>query len=138
MVGGVTRDILSLDDLAERFRATYDDNNDRRQLIRTEIIPFNVEYLGTINARALSTLGNHYHSTKEEMIYVAKGKVIVSLEDIKLGRKAIGELVEGEGILIKPGIAHSIDVIEESVLIELCNKPLREVIDDVEPYIIKW
>lgn len=132
-------EILGLDDLAKVFRVSYEDSDDRRVLIRTKMISFNVMYVGIIKAKAPSMLGNHYHSRKEEVISVVEGRVVVRLEDIESGKRAIGELSEGEGILIEPGLAHSVSVTAvDSILLELCDKPLEEVVGDVEPYVIEW
>jgi len=76
-----------------------------------------------INRKKGSTSGNHYHEGKDptrnpEIQYLISGKVKLTVKNIKTNEKESHILTENTEIRIDPMIAHKIEMLEDSILLE--------------------
>jgi quercetin dioxygenase-like cupin family protein len=70
-----------------------------------------VRYMASIELRAGSIRGNHYHKTKEEFIYVMGGEVLLVVEDIATPGRASVPLRAGDLAFIATGVAHALQTV---------------------------
>jgi quercetin dioxygenase-like cupin family protein len=62
--------------------------------------------------------GNHYHKVKEELVYVMRGEVLLSVADIVSQARASVTLQAGDLAVIRIGIAHALRTVEPGQAIE--------------------
>ncbi len=71
----------------------------------------------------------HYHKNKKESMYVLKGKLKVIMKDNSTRMVNIGE-----SITINPGEAHSLEAVEDLMIIEVSTPELYDVIRIKDDY----
>ena len=69
------------------------------------------------NAKA----GNHYHKTKEEILFIISGKLTATFKDMLSQEIKEKTLKKGDLITIKPGIAHSLHALQNSKILDISN-----------------
>jgi mannose-6-phosphate isomerase-like protein (cupin superfamily) len=77
-----------------------------------------VRYLAFIELVPGQVRGNHYHTVKEELVYVIRGEVLLIAEDIDSKARASVELRAGDFGVIRTGIAHAYRTVEAGQAIE--------------------
>ncbi len=77
-----------------------------------------VRYIASIELKAGTVRGNHYHKIKREYIYVLVGEVQLVLEDLESRARETLEVKFGDLILIQPGIVHALKVKEAGFAVE--------------------
>jgi dTDP-4-dehydrorhamnose 3,5-epimerase-like enzyme len=75
-------------------------------------------HLMLLETRRGAVRGNHYHKKKDEWFYVVKGSARLVLRDAESGEKSEEELRAGDKINVKPGVAHALVALEDSLIIE--------------------
>ena len=83
----------------------YDANEGVRYLAFIELLP------GTVR-------GNHYHTVKEEWVYMIAGEAALIVEDIQTRERQSVPLKEGDLTLISTSIAHAIKVEKDGQAVE--------------------
>jgi mannose-6-phosphate isomerase-like protein (cupin superfamily) len=77
-----------------------------------------VRYLAFIELLPGQVRGNHYHKVKEELVYLMRGEVLLSVADIDSQARASVALRAGDLAVIRTGIAHAIRTVEPGQAIE--------------------
>jgi quercetin dioxygenase-like cupin family protein len=77
-----------------------------------------VRYIASIELKAGTVRGNHYHKIKREYVYVLAGKLRLVVQELGKGRQEEMELEGGSLVFIEPGIVHALDVKESGVAVE--------------------
>jgi quercetin dioxygenase-like cupin family protein len=77
-----------------------------------------VRYIASIELKAGTVRGNHYHKIKREYVYVLAGKLRLVVQELGNGRQEEMELEGGSLVFIEPGIVHALDVKESGVAVE--------------------
>ena len=77
-----------------------------------------IRYIASIELKAGSVRGNHYHKVKREYVYVLSGALLLVLEDLRDHAQEKLELAAGDLVLIQPGIAHALHVKQDGQAIE--------------------
>ena len=77
-----------------------------------------VRYLAFIELVPGQVRGNHYHTVKEELVYVIRGEVLLIVEDIDSKARASVALRTGDLGVIRTGIAHAYRTLEAGQAIE--------------------
>jgi uncharacterized cupin superfamily protein len=77
-----------------------------------------VRYMAFIELLPGQVRGNHYHKVKEELVYVIRGEVLLSVADIDSKAHASLALRAGDLAVIRTGIAHAIRTVEPGQAIE--------------------
>ena len=67
-----------------------------------------IRYMAFIELLPGQVRGNHYHKVKEELVYVIRGEVLLSVADIDSKARASVTLRAGDLALIQTGIAHAL------------------------------
>jgi hypothetical protein len=80
-----------------------------------------IRYLAFIELRPGQVRGNHYHKVKEELVYVIRGEVLLSVADIDSQACAFVELRTGDLAVIRISIAHSYRTVERGQAIEFSS-----------------
>lgn len=71
-----------------------------------------IQYLAYVELVERAIRGNHYHKTKAEFIYVLKGRIQLTLEDLSTNEREATELVSGDLVFIPTMIAHAFETME--------------------------
>ena len=77
-----------------------------------------IRYMAFIELLAGQVRGNHYHKVKEELVYVMRGEVSLSVVDIDSQARASVALRTGDLAVIRTGIAHAYRTVEAGQAIE--------------------
>ena len=77
-----------------------------------------VRYIASIELKAGSVRGNHYHKIKREYVYLLSGQVLFVFVNLETGAREEIELAGGSLAFIEPGIAHALDVKESGMAVE--------------------
>jgi hypothetical protein len=91
-----------------------------------------MRYLARIELRAGQPRGNHYHTVKEEWIYVARGELRLLVEDIASKERAKVGLQAGDVVVIATRIAHTLQPVTDGEAIEF--SPARFDPADIHRY----
>src|ERR1022692_3153407 len=71
-----------------------------------------IRYMACIELLPGHVRGNHYHKVKEELVYVIRGEVLLSVADVDSQGRASVELRAGDLAVIRTGIAHEFRTVE--------------------------
>lgn len=77
-----------------------------------------IQYIASIELRAGSVRGNHYHKVKQEYVYMLSGTVTLILEDTTTQERQTCQMRKGDLALIHPGLAHALQVTESGLAVE--------------------
>jgi len=77
-----------------------------------------IRYLAFIDLLPGQVRGNHYHQVKEELVYVIRGEVLLSVADIDSRESASVALRTGDLVMIRPRITHALRTVEAGHAIE--------------------
>ena len=77
-----------------------------------------IHYLAFLELLPGRTRGNHYHKVKEELVYMIRGEVLLSVADINSQACASVALRAGDLAVIRTGIAHALRTMEPGQAIE--------------------
>jgi len=77
-----------------------------------------LRYAAVIELVAGSVRGNHYHRIKREQVYVLRGSLELLLQELLTQRRAAVVVPTGGCVLIQPGIAHALRVLDPGFAIE--------------------
>jgi quercetin dioxygenase-like cupin family protein len=77
-----------------------------------------VRYIASIELKAGTVRGNHYHQEKREYVYVLAGRLRLVVRELAMEKREERELEAGSLIFIEPGIVHALDVRENGVAVE--------------------
>jgi len=80
-----------------------------------------LHYLAYIELRAGSVRGNHYHTTKQEWIYLVQGEAVLGVEDIETKARETLPLKAGDLAFISSGVAHAIRTVQPGHAIEFSS-----------------
>lgn len=75
-------------------------------------------YAAVIELAPGSVRGNHYHKVKRELIYVIRGAFELRLREVDTGATDVISVSAGSSVLIRPGIAHALHVLEAGFAVE--------------------
>ena len=89
----------------------------RRDILEMFNGEFIAKQIKIIKVRKGNILGNHYHSYRENC-YVLSGKIKFYFEGIKTIEKGNFIMKEGDMIVMNDYYAHTIETLEDSILIE--------------------
>ena len=87
-------------------------------------------YIASIELKAGTVRGNHYHEKKREYVYIVSGEILVALEDLETGAAARLDLKGGDLILIQPRVLHALQVKRDGLAVEFS----RERFDPKDTY----
>lgn len=89
-------------------------------------------YLAYLEYLPGQTRGNHYHRTKQELLYITHGRLLAYYVDVDTGRSL--ELTLGEGHVIRTGprLAHAYHAVDTAHAIEVAVQPFDAT--DTVPY----
>jgi quercetin dioxygenase-like cupin family protein len=77
-----------------------------------------IRYMAFIELLAGQVRGNHYHKVKEELVYMIRGKALLTVADIESQARASVALQVGDLAVIRTGIAHVIQTVESGQAVE--------------------
>jgi mannose-6-phosphate isomerase-like protein (cupin superfamily) len=80
-----------------------------------------IRYMAFIELLPGQVRGNHYHKVKEELVYVIRGEVSLSVADIDSQASASVSLRAGDLAMIRTGIAHALRSVEPGQAIEFSS-----------------
>jgi uncharacterized cupin superfamily protein len=80
-----------------------------------------IRYMAFIELLPGQVRGNHYHKVKEELVYVIRGEVLLSVTDIESKASASVTLRAGDLAVIRVGIAHAFRPTEPGQAIEFSS-----------------
>lgn len=76
--------------------------------------------------------GNHVHRRKTETLYVVRGMLRATYEDLETGEKLTMNLGPGDLVTVPPDCAHAYVPLAEALAIEFSDKPYDP--SDTEPH----
>jgi dTDP-4-dehydrorhamnose 3,5-epimerase-like enzyme len=76
--------------------------------------------------------GNHYHKNNNEAFYIIKGVFKLILEQDN--KKEVYNIKEGDFFIIKPYVCHTFEYIEDTILIALYDKGIKEGKSKMDTY----
>ena len=82
-----------------------------------------IRYLAAVQLVSGTARGNHYHSRKQEWIYLIAGAVQLVVEDVETKVRETLPMVTGDLVYISPGVAHALVVQKEGMAVEF--SPVR-------------
>ncbi len=86
-----------------------------------------------LHVRAWHRLSVHYHEAKDEMSYLLSGRLLLSHgEDAE--RLNVVEIVVGAVWRNEPGTVHTIEALEDSVMVEVSTPELDDVVRLADNY----
>ena len=86
-----------IDNLIEIRSIAPFSENERRKITRITFDEFQPHYVEIINNIPQGAqLGNHYHKTKQELMYISKGEFYAQFEHVKTHRNLECSLQEGQ------------------------------------------
>jgi mannose-6-phosphate isomerase-like protein (cupin superfamily) len=77
-----------------------------------------IRYMAFLELIPDQVRGNHYHKVKEELVYVMRGEVLLSVADIDSKARASVALRAGDLAVIRTGIAHALRTVEPGQAVE--------------------
>ena len=77
-----------------------------------------VSYIASIELKAGTFRGNHYHEKKREYIYIISGEILLAVEDLETGATERLDLNGGDLILIQPRVVHALQVKRDGLAVE--------------------
>jgi uncharacterized RmlC-like cupin family protein len=80
--------------------------------------PEGMRYLAFVELRVEAVRGNHYHTIKEEWIYMISGELLLVLEDIASGMRDQFTIACGDLAFIPTRVAHALHVRESGQAVE--------------------
>ena len=80
-----------------------------------------IRYLAFLELLPGQVRGNHYHKVKEELVYVIRGEVLLSVADVDSKAHASVALQAGDLAVIQTGIAHALRTVEPGQAIEFSS-----------------
>lgn len=80
-----------------------------------------IRYMAFIELLPGQVRGNHYHKVKEELVYVIRGEVLLSVADIDSKASASVSLRAGDLAVIRTRIAHALRSVEPGQAIEFSS-----------------
>ncbi|OGP70514.1 MAG: hypothetical protein A2W09_03330 [Deltaproteobacteria bacterium RBG_16_50_11] len=89
-----------------------------------------IHHLALFEIRRGFSRGNHYHQKKEEVFYIAQGKLRALFMDMDTLQKEERILEKGDKIRIKPNCGHSFYGLENTVVVEY-SPQVYEIEDNV-------
>jgi mannose-6-phosphate isomerase-like protein (cupin superfamily) len=91
-----------------------------------------IRYIAFIELLPGQVRGNHYHKVKEELVYVLRGEVLLSVADVDSKAHASVWLRAGDLAVIRTGVAHALRTVEPGQAIELSTT--RFDLADIHPF----
>ena len=85
------------------------------QLLDTEQ---SIRYLAFIELRDGTVRGNHFHKTKQEFIYLIRGRALLLVEDTQSKAQDRAPMEPGDLIFIPTGVAHRLEVLQTGQAVE--------------------
>jgi mannose-6-phosphate isomerase-like protein (cupin superfamily) len=85
-------------------------------------------FLKELFFRAGKTSSLHYHEAKDELFYVARGRVKILLEDHEV------QLGPGDTICIHPGQRHRIIPVKDTLILEVSTRLFGDIQRIEDPY----
>lgn len=91
-------------------------------------------HLGIVQCPVVSDAfrGRHAHRFKHEEFFVLSGTLVFYWRDLETGAHGQLELVPGDRLTLRPGLAHSFKACTEAVFVEFCPCPYDPT--DVYPF----
>jgi len=83
--------------------------------------PEGMRYMAFIELLPGQVRGNHYHKVKEELVYLIRGEVLLSIADIDSKAPASVALRTGDLAVIRTGIAHALRTVEPGQAVEFSS-----------------
>jgi quercetin dioxygenase-like cupin family protein len=80
-----------------------------------------IRYMAFMELLPDQVRGNHYHKVKEELVYVIRGEVLLSVEDIDSKARASVALQAGDLGVIRTEIAHAYRTVKAGQAIEFSS-----------------
>ena len=80
-----------------------------------------IRYMAFIELLPGQVRGNHYHKVKEELVYLIRGEVLLSIADIDSKAPASVALRTGDLAVIRTGIAHALRTVEPGQAVEFSS-----------------
>ncbi len=80
-----------------------------------------IRYLATVELRAGSVRGNHYHKGKPEWLYIISGEILLMVQDPASKERAPVPLQAGELAYVPTGIAHAFRTIQPGIAVEFSS-----------------
>ena len=77
-----------------------------------------IRYMAFIEFLPGQVRGNHYHKVKEELVYVIRGEVLLSVANVDSKARASVALRAGDLAVIRTCIAHALQTVEPGYAIE--------------------
>jgi mannose-6-phosphate isomerase-like protein (cupin superfamily) len=77
-----------------------------------------IHYIACLELTAGGVRANHYHSRKQEWIYLVRGRLNVVVEEMESKVRESFVLEAGDLALIGPGVAHVLQTLEPGFAIE--------------------
>ena len=84
----------------------------------------NWKQLNVLEVKKHNTFGGHYHKKKKELFYLIKGKIDLII--LKKDHLRVWDLEEGDCFLVEPYESHTVEALEDSILVEVLSKPYSE------------
>jgi mannose-6-phosphate isomerase len=80
-----------------------------------------------LTVHAGHALSLQYHREKDETSYLLSGRLRL-IQGVSVGETAEREVVPGEAWRNEPGVVHSIEALEDSVVLEVSTPQLEDVV----------
>ena len=77
-----------------------------------------IRHLALFEIKQGFSRGGHYHGRKEEIFYIASGKIEAKFLDLDTQEKAKRVLEKGDRLRIRPRCAHLFTAIEDTIIVE--------------------
>jgi dTDP-4-dehydrorhamnose 3,5-epimerase-like enzyme len=77
-----------------------------------------IHHLAFFELRKGYTRGNHYHKEKQEVFYVARGKIEAEFRDLESDEVAMLLLERGDKLRVEPGVWHLFSGLEDALVVE--------------------
>ena len=91
-----------------------------------------IRHLAYLELRPGQRRGDHYHKLRHEYSYVISGGIVLELKDLATGARATAQLVPGDLLFIKPGVAHALVPAAAGHALEFAAEPFD--LSDVYPH----
>jgi dTDP-4-dehydrorhamnose 3,5-epimerase-like enzyme len=77
-----------------------------------------IRHLALFEIKRGFSRGGHYHERKEEIFYIASGKIVAKFLDLDTDEKAERVLEKGDRLRIRPRCAHLFTGVEDTLIVE--------------------
>lgn len=105
-------------------------SDERGQLV--QLVHNGYEQVNVLTGRKGSSRGGHYHKVSQEAFYLITGKIeLILKKDNKQERMTF---VQGDFFAIEPFVIHSMNFLEESILIALYDHPIEDTEGEKDIY----